>query len=98
MQLHIEWVRDQRNILIKRFLDRHFTNAYFETRFSRDISDINFKFLTRDLSILLIAPVDLAHYAAMLRALKEKGADDCLAKFGHLITEEVEKVLRKYAT
>lgn len=84
--------------MIRKFLDRQFTEAYFQSQFSCTVSDVKFKFLTRDLSMLLIAPVDLAHYASLLKALKEYSTEDSLAKFGYLITEDVERVLKRYTT
>lgn len=83
---------------MKRFLDRSFTEEYFSIKFSSTITDIKFRFLVKDVAEFLIAPVDLVHYASLLKELKEQGIDASLLKYGDLITEDIERVLKKYVS
>jgi len=64
-------VRQVRNDLIKDFLLEDSIQAWFIKHYDKPISKIKKEFLTRDLQELLILPVDLAHYASLIKEIME---------------------------
>jgi hypothetical protein len=97
MQQVIEWVRNNRNSKIKSFGEKSIVVHFFLENYSVNLSDRKYEFLSRELTELLITPVDLAHYAAVITDFKESksnaGLDqDC----ERLVMQELAKIFKKY--
>jgi hypothetical protein len=81
----IDRVRTSRNNKIKEFSEKKVAFEYFRQHHGIELSDRKFEFLLRDLNELLIAPVDLVHYSAVINEFKESpgkpGLNDQFGKF-----------------
>jgi len=93
----IDRVRTSRNNRIKEFSEKQVVLEYFRQRHDIELSDRKYEFLLRDLNELLIAPVDLVHYAAVITEFKESpekpGLNDHCDR---LIMAELYKIFKKY--
>jgi hypothetical protein len=67
----IDLVRQVRNDLVKEFLIKDNAQKYFVDHYNKPLSTIKLEFLRRDLSELLISPVDLAHYSSLIKDIRE---------------------------
>lgn len=93
----IDRVRTSRNNKIKEFSEKQVVIEYYIQQYGIELSDRKYEFLLRDLNELLIAPVDLVHYAAVITEFKESPEkpglnDHC----NRLILAELEKIFKKY--
>ena len=97
MQQVIEWVRNSRNSKIKFFGDKDIVAAFILENYSIKLSDRKYEFLSRELTELLIAPVDLAHYAAVITDFKEQpGTTESDQECERLVLQELAKIFKKY--
>jgi hypothetical protein len=92
----IDLVRGVRNDLIKDFLDKKNVELYFNEQYSTSISAIKVEFLIRDLKELLISPVDLVHYAALIKEIKENNSAGLSNGSKDLFYKELEIIFDKY--
>jgi hypothetical protein len=69
----IDLVRSVRNGLIKDLLNDDHLSALYYARHNKALSSVKREFLKRELNELLIAPVDLVHYAGLINHLKQVG-------------------------
>lgn len=93
----IDRVRTSRNNKIKEFGEKRAVLEYFRQHHGIELSDRKYEFLSRELNELLIAPVDLVHYASVITGLKESattpGLDEQCDK---LAMQELVKIFKKY--
>lgn len=93
----IDRVRTSRNNKIKEFSEKRVIVEYFRKHHGIELSDRKLEFLSRELKELLIAPVDLAHYASVITEFKDSpgktGLDDQCAQ---LIMDELTKIFKRY--
>jgi len=93
----IDKVRVHRNTKIRAFIEKEVARLYFQDRYGVALSDRKFEFLSRDLAELMIAPVDLAHYAAIITEYKESldkpGLDE---HCDELVDAELSRIFQKY--
>ena len=92
----IERIRDTRNEFIDSLLKDPGLGEYMEVNFDTfAISKVKLEFLRRDLKELRTSPMDLVHYASLIRHLKEVNSLDVDGQHS-LLKEEVHSVFRKY--
>jgi hypothetical protein len=93
----IDRVRTSRNNKIKEFSETRVVVEYFRQHHGIELSDRKLEFLSRELNELLIAPVDLAHYASVITEFKESRENPGLDNHcDPLIMAEVTKIFKKY--
>lgn len=93
----IEYVRTQRNSLIKSLLQDDALKAYLLEQYKiTELSRVKLEFIKRALQNLLIEPVDLAHYSKFI--LDMKGAQDLHVPDQHraLFHQNVHATIRNY--
>jgi hypothetical protein len=97
MESIIEKVRDSRNDLIKELLRDGEIQSYFMTTYNKSVSPVKVEFIRRELKSLSLTPVDLIHYAALIKAVRKDndfesvGADD-----NQIFYQELEAIFRRY--
>lgn len=97
MQQVIEWVRSTRNSKIKSFGEKTLVIHFFLENYRITLSDRKYEFLSRELAELIITPVDLAHYAAVITDYKESPSKAELnQECERLVMLELEKIFKKY--
>jgi hypothetical protein len=92
----IDLVRGVRNDLIKDFLDKKNVELYFNEQYNKSISAVKAEFLIRDLKELLISPVDLVHYAALIKEIRESNSAGLSNGNKDLFYKELEVIFDKY--
>ena len=93
----IDLIRTVRNDLIKDFLNDELLNSHYEKQFNKPLSGVKREFLKRDLKELLIAPVDLVHYAGLINQIKETGTASLSLKNSTFFYSDVDRIVAKYA-
>lgn len=90
-------IRKLRNDLIKDFLDERNLIAYFAEQYNRkEITTVKIQFMKKDLKELLIAPVDLRHYASLVEQIRLSDSASITEKHDQLFYKEVEMILKRY--
>ena len=92
----IDLVREVRNDLVKDFLQGDSVQAWFVKHYDKPVSVIKKEFLLRDLQELLILPVDLVHYAALIKEIMETNTANISKGNEGLFYKEIEKIFEKY--
>ncbi len=93
----IDLIRKIRNDLIKDFLDERNLMAYFVEAFNhKDLSATKIEFIKKELKELLIAPVDVVHYAGLVDHIKQTDTASLADHNEKLFYQEMEKIFRKY--
>jgi hypothetical protein len=93
----IDRVKTSRNNKIKEFSEKQVVLEYFKQQYGAELSDRKYEFLLRDLNELLIAPVDLVHYAAVITEFKESPGKPGLNDHrDRLIMTELTRIFKKY--
>jgi hypothetical protein len=95
----IELIRQTRNTLIEFYQEDEAIRAFFSEHFGLEkVSAIKNEFLKRDLKELWSAPVDLVHYAALIKEIKDSGnvAIINLAQHQQLFVQEINILFKKY--
>jgi hypothetical protein len=97
MEKIIDLVRQVRNDLVKDFLIKDNSQNYFAEHYNKPLSTIKLEFLRRDLSELLISPVDLVHYSSLIKEIRETNSAS-LSKGNNdeLFYKELELIFDKY--
>jgi hypothetical protein len=93
----IDLIRSVRNELIKTYLKDDQLSSYYKEQFSKELSGVKREFLKRDLKELLIAPVDLVHYAGLINQIKETNTASITERNNELFYKELDAIFRKYA-
>ena len=96
MESIIEKVRDSRNDLIKELLRDGKLQSYFLTTYNKAISPVKVEFIRRELKSLSITPVDLIHYAALIKEVRKANDFDAVSADNHLFYQELEVIFRRY--
>ncbi len=90
----IQELQEIRDAWIAKLLQEDELNSFLEEQYSVvALSAIKTEFLKCDLRELHATPLDLVHYSALIREVKEKGAS---AQGSHLFLSELEKLFEKY--
>lgn len=89
-------VRDIRNGLIKDFMNDDTLNSWFAQQYNKTISPIKLEFMKRDLKELLNSPVDLSHYAGLIRQMQEHNSASIASANHELFYQELETIFKKY--
>jgi hypothetical protein len=93
----IDRVRTSRNNKIKEFSEKRVVLEHFNQQHGIELSDRKYEFLLRDLNELLIAPVDLVHYSAVITEFKESpGKPGLNDHCDRLTMAELNKIFKKY--
>lgn len=93
----IDHIRTVRNELIKNFLNDSVLIDYFEQQYShKHLNSRRLEFIKKELRDLLIAPVDLAHYAPLLLEMKQHGSTTISAEHERLFYTELELIFKRY--
>lgn len=93
----IDLIRKIRNDLIKDLLDEHALKAYIASNFNaREPNRIKLELLRQELRELLIQPVDVLHYAALIDQIHTTGIASLARGNERLFYEDVERVVRSY--
>jgi hypothetical protein len=93
----VDVVRRLRNDLIKDFLDERVLIEYLSTQYRiMEISRVRVEFIKADLQRLLIAPVDLEWYKAIVEDYKATGSAALSDRNEKLFYKEIEGILKKY--
>lgn len=89
-------IRNQRNVLIHDVLNDSGLRSFLEKQFDTFIiSAVKTEFLKRDLKELQNSPLDLAHYAAMIRQMKEQNTETP-EEIHPLFLKELKIIFQKY--
>ncbi|HEY8936888.1 MAG TPA: hypothetical protein VIM65_16795 [Cyclobacteriaceae bacterium] len=92
----IDLVRQIRNDLVKDFMKGENIQAWFIKNYDKPISKIKREFLIRDLQELLIIPVDLVHYASLIKEIMDTNTANISKGNEGLFYQEIEKLFEKY--
>ena len=92
----IDIIRTVRNDLIKDFLADNNLVSYFEQNYNVRLSNIKTEFLKKDLKELLIAPVDLVHYATLISRIRESNSASLSQGYQEIFYNELETIFKKY--
>ncbi len=93
----IDIIRSIRNDLIKDFLDEKNLITYFSEQYNlKELNTRRIEFIKKELKDLLIAPVDLAHYASLLLEMKQNGTASLTGKNDKLFYDELDKIFNRY--
>lgn len=92
----IDLIRSVRNDLIKDFLNDTVLTSYYEEKFRKPLSAVKKEFFKRDFRELLIAPVDLVHYAKLITHIRETGTASLAHKNSDFFYSDIDRVISKY--
>jgi len=92
----IDLVREVRNGLIRDFLQDENLKTYFTEQYNKELSQIKLEFLKRDLKDLLLSPVDLPHYALLIKQMQELNTASLTNTHHELFYKELESIFKKY--
>lgn len=93
----IDVIRKQRNDLIKDFLDeRNLTSYVVEHYKIADLSSVKVEFIKGELKKMLIAPVDVAWYKAIIDDFHTTGSADVADEHERLFYKEIENMLKRF--
>jgi hypothetical protein len=92
----IDLVREVRNGLIRDFLQDENLKSYFTEQYNKELSQIKLEFLKRDLKELLASPVDLPHYALLIKQMQELNTASIAVSNYELFYKELEGIFKKY--
>jgi hypothetical protein len=97
-EYRIDLIRNLRNDLVKHFLDDANLISYFAEQYDqKELNTRRIEFIKKELKDLLIAPVDLAHYATMMLEMKQSGMASITSKNEKLFYDELEKIFKRYS-
>jgi hypothetical protein len=93
----IDLVRKLRNDLIKDFLDERFLKEYLSTQFNvKELSPVKVEFIRKDLKELLISPVNITHYEALIHQIKTTDSAALTENNEKLFYKEVEVLFKRF--
>ena len=96
MEAIIANIRNSRNQLITSVMTDDGIKIFIETHFdSFEISRVKSEFLKRDLKELQNSQLDLVHYAALIRLMKEQNKEIPIENYP-IFMEELKTVFKKY--
>ena len=93
----LELVRKLRNDLIKDFLDERHLKEYISSNFRvNDLSNIKVEFIKKDLKELLISPVNMNHYQALIDQIRNTDSAAISEMNEPLFYKELENIFKRY--
>jgi hypothetical protein len=93
----LELVRKLRNDLIKDFLDERHLKEYMSSKFRvNDLSNIKIEFIKKDLKELLISPVNMNHYQALIDQIRNTDSAGITEMNEPLFYKELENIFKRY--
>lgn len=92
----IDSVRQKQGDLINQYLNDAALRSYFKQQYNRDISSVKLEFLKRDLRELTKAALDLVHYAALIKQMKELNSEFLPEGSDAFFYEELHAIFKKY--
>lgn len=95
----IDLVRQKRNGMVKLYLENDAIQQFFKSEFGVEfISNTKIEFLKRDMRELLLAPVDLAYYSALILELKEINNIHVMETpaYDQLFLDQIKSIFKKY--
>lgn len=92
----IDLIREVRNALVKDLLVDANLRSYFISLYNRELTPVKMEFLKRDLKELLISPVDLIHYASLIKQIRESNSASLAEGNQELFYQELEAIFKKY--
>ena len=92
----IDLVREVRNGLVRDFMQDDNLKSYFQEQYNKELSQIKLEFLKRDLKELILSPVDLPHYAQLIKQMQELSTASITASNHELFYKELEAIFKKY--
>lgn len=96
MEAIIANIRNSRNQLITSVISDAGIKSFLEAHFdSFEISRVKSEFLKRDLKELQNSQLDLVHYAALIRLMKEQNKEIPIENYP-LFIDELKTVFKKY--
>lgn len=96
LEMIIDKIRLTRNDRIKEMLNDQNLITRFKDSYNAMPSDIKREFIKRDLKALLIAPVDLVHYAGVINNIRETKALDFNESDNLIFDKELDSIFSKY--
>jgi hypothetical protein len=93
----IDLIRQLRNDLIKDFLDERNLKEYIADHFRiRELSPVKIEFIKKDLKELLISPVNLYHYEALMSHIRQTDSAALTENNEQLFYKELEALFKRY--
>jgi hypothetical protein len=92
----IDSVHRKQGEVIREYLNDAVLRAYFKQRYNREISTVKLEFLKRDLRELTKAHLDLVHYAALIKQMKELNSETLPQGGEAFFLQELEVIFKKY--
>lgn len=96
MESIIDKVREHRNDLVRDLLRDGKIQAYFLTSYNKSISPVKVEFIRRELKSLSMTPVDLIHYAALIKAIRSANDFESVGTDDQVFYDELEVIFRRY--
>ena len=95
----IELVRQTRNNMVRHYQDNCIIAVHFRDYYQvNEISDLKVKFLKRDLEELYNSPLDLVHYASVIKEIKDSNDTERINKheYCQLFKNQINAIYKKY--
>lgn len=93
----VDVIRKQRNDLIKDFLDERALSSYVAEHYKiSDLSPVKVEFIKGELKKMLIAPVDVAWYKAIIDDFHTTGSASVSEENERLFYKEIENMLKRF--
>ncbi|MBT1687160.1 hypothetical protein [Dawidia soli] len=93
----IDMIRQLRDGLIAEFLQEEKLRTFFVEHYDvKSLSQVRIEFLKRDLKEIQKSPLDLAHYAGLIKLIKETNSAALSGGNDALFFNELETVFKKY--
>jgi hypothetical protein len=95
MEVIIDRIRSHRDDLIRDLLKDGKIQSYFSTIHQKNISPVRIEFIRRELKTLSTTPVDLIHYAALIKDIRKNRNFESFGD-NQIFYDEVELIFRRY--
>ena len=92
----IDLIGGVRKDLIEEFLHDDQLSNYYKEQFKKEITDVKKKFLKRELTELLVTPIDLVHYSKLIKEIKETNKASIVKQNIAIFYQELLTVFNKY--
>jgi hypothetical protein len=93
----IDSIRNLRNDLVKQFLNDELLHSFFHRNFRQELNQKETEFIKRDLTEMLISPVDVDHYQALINQMKNIGTLTHGVANSDLYIKDITRLLKRYA-
>lgn len=92
----IDLIRSTRNQHVKALLAGDSLNSHYAKKSGKELSVVKKEFIKRDLQSLLIIPLDLSHYSALIRKIKEENSRTIADEHFHFFMQEIDGIIDRY--